>query len=119
MILGKQHKTDSQISLNHPIEIWNMAAVGEDETGAEIEAPVKVADDWALVVPDRGMESSDTNRTLAETRYKVTIRYRDDIDPSMTIVWEDKAMQITGIVDLQGRHMYQEIQAVDDYKGVR
>ena len=118
MILDKQAQIDTNISLNHHIEIWSPDAVSCDEAGALIEEPVKVTDEWALVVPYRGTEYAHGERILASTVYKVTLRWRPDIDQTMAIVWEGRTLRINAVLNLQGRNQYLEIVATEDYKGL-
>lgn len=55
---------------------------------------------WAHVMPIRGTEETDSDRVNARGRFLFTIRNRDDIDETMTIVWRSVTYNI--------RHVHRE-----------
>ena len=64
-----------------------------------------VADVWASIQPQFGMELNTAGRTVATLMIPVVIRYRSDIDARWRIQDREKVYQIKGILDIARRHV--------------
>ena len=109
MINHKIQMTDTNRPLNHRVELWREESKGKDRYGEEVFEPVMVDKLWSLVIPDRGKEYRDNYQVFQTQSYKVTIRYREDIDPSYWLVYKGKRLDIEATPDLQSRTMYIEL----------
>jgi SPP1 family predicted phage head-tail adaptor len=58
---------------------------------------------WASINAVKASERFVVPQELAGSDYTIWIRWRDDIDTNMRIVWGDRVMDITGIPDNQRR----------------
>lgn len=101
--------TDTNRPLNHRVELWREVEDGRDRYGETIFKPELVAKLWALVVPDRGKEYRDNLQIYQAQSYKVTIRYRKDIDPTYWLMFRGKRLDIEATPDMQSRTMYIEL----------
>ena len=109
MINHKIQITDTNRPLNHRVELWHEVEDGRDRYGEKVLKPEMVTKLWALVVPDRGKEYRDNLQIYQTQSYKVTIRYREDIDPTCWLVFRGKRLDIEAIQYAQSRMMYLEI----------
>ena len=109
MINHKQQMTDTNRPLNHRVELWHDVENGRDRYGETIFKPQLVAKIWSLVVPDRGKEYRDNLQIYQAHSYKVTIRYRKDIDPTYWLMFRGKRLDIEATPDMQSRTMYIEL----------
>lgn len=85
---------------------------GYETSLADIENCASV---FARVKALRGNEGEEAAQLQAETIYKITIRYRTDIEEDLTIIWNDKKLNISSIVNPDEKKKYLEITAT---KGV-
>lgn len=109
MIDHKIQIKDTNRPLNHQLEVWREVENGTDRYGEKIFKDEMVAKTWGLVIPDRGKEYQDKLQIYQAQSYKVTIRHRNDIDPTYWLVFRGKRLDIEAIQDLQSRMMYMEI----------
>lgn len=109
MIDHKIQIKDTNRPLNHPLELWHEVEDGVDRYGEKVFKDELVAKTWGLVIPDRGKEYQDKLQIYQAQSYKVTIRYREDIDQTCWFVFRGKRLDIEAIQDLQSRTMYLEI----------
>lgn len=103
--------------LTQRIEIIDPFATKLNELGEYEDTPVTVCKVWAKVVGKGGREFIEAQKITPESRYVVTIRYRDDIYEDMIIKWRDKTLQITNVFDFKSRNEFLEIQCYQ--KGVQ
>ena len=109
MIDKRRQMEDVNRPLNHPIELWKDTPSGTNRHGEKTFEPVLVERTHALVIPDRGREYGDNWQVYQAQAYKVTMRYRPDIDPTWWIVFNGKHLNIEAVPDLQSRTMYIEL----------
>lgn len=84
--------------LRHRITI-QQATVTRDGFGAEIPAWADVATIWAKIETVSGTESVGPEQVATATLvHEVTIRYRDDIQPTMQVVWNARLFTIRAVV---------------------
>ena len=95
-------------------------AIGSLRYRVQIEAPVRapssgggatinwieVATVWGSFAPVSGREAVIGNTLVGRSLHDVTIRYRDDINPSMRFVIDGRQLDIKVIADLDGRHQW-------------
>lgn len=72
--------------LRHPLDLERLESTQDPVTGAMTESWVKVAREWASVAGVNGREFIQSDATQAETTYRITIRYREEIDPTWRLV---------------------------------
>lgn len=97
----------------HKIEIWDLSATVENEIGENIQAPTINQTLWAEVMPVRGKEYLENQKINAELVYKITTRYRGDIDPSMIVKWQGRELNINAIIDISGREEHMELMCTE------
>lgn len=84
-------------------------AAGTDGMGQASGAWQDVATVWAQVLPLRGREFFAAAAVQQEASIKVTLRYRPDVSPSMRVIWQGVAHDITSVVQLGGRKEWLEL----------
>ena len=70
-------------------------------TGGQTVAWVQVANPYAYMKPLNGRERVYADRLNATGDTIATIRYRDDLDESMKVVYREKEYQIRSIINLE------------------
>lgn len=109
MINHKIQIKDTNRPLNHQLELWHEVEDGVDRYGEKVFKDELLANTWGLVIPDRGKEYQDNLQIYQTQTYKITIRYKEDIDTTCWFVFKGKRLDIEAIQDLQSRTMYMEI----------
>lgn len=66
--------------------------------GEEVSVWSTLATVWAKVVATSGSEQISAARGLAQTIYTITLRYRDDVDTSMQVLYEGLTLQIRAVL---------------------
>jgi SPP1 family predicted phage head-tail adaptor len=99
--------------LRHWIELLKLIKVpdgggGTFEQWSPLSPPAKLP---ALVRPRSSGERFRTGQTASSELYMVVIRYRNNIDSKMRIAYGNRIFEIVGIVDLEERHEWMEIDA--------
>lgn len=94
--------------LRHRVVIQRYKAT-QDEYGQPIQTWIDVAAVWANVEGLSGRELFEAQQTRAEADHRVTIRYRDDITPTMRIVNDGRSYNITAAADRTGRREWLEL----------
>lgn len=97
----------------HKIEIWDLSNTEENEVGEEVQAPKKVMELWADIHPVRGKEYIESRKVASELQYKITTRYREDIDTSMEVRWGDRKLNINAIIDISGKEEHMELMCTE------
>lgn len=69
-----------------------------DEYGEPINGPVPVATVWAAIEPLRGREFFAAMTENAEVTTRIRIRYRKDVDRTMTVKYKDSEFEILYII---------------------
>lgn len=84
-----------------------------NEIGQTVKGEVVHRTVWASVRKLRGYELSVAERLNPESVYHITTRYFNDIFEDMKIVYNNKKLHITNIVDVDEGHFALEITATD------
>ena len=97
----------------HKIEIWDLTHTEENEYFEEVQVPKKLYDLWAEVIPIRGKEYVSIDKLVPEMQYKITTRYRPNINQAMIIKWQGRELNIKAIVDISGKEEHMEIMCTE------
>ena len=97
----------------HLIEVWDLTLTKENAIGKEEQVPEKIEELWAEVSPIRGREYLSSDRLVPEMQYKITTRYRPNINQAMIIKWQGKELNIKAIVDISGKEEHMEIMCIE------
>ncbi len=74
--------------------------VSRDSFGAEVPAWSTLATVWAQVVTTGGAETIDAaQNAVATLTHEITIRWRDDVQPTMQVAWGVRLFTIRAVVD--------------------
>lgn len=98
--------------LRHRITIQVLETLTNDN-GFEIETWVDFRDFWAAVTNLHGREYFAAATVQAEKTVKFTIRYTDEIDTSMRILFKGKQYNITSIDNIKYANKFIEIKAME------
>lgn len=83
----------------------------EDGYGGAVDSWTDVCKVWASVEPLTGAELFAAMQSNSEIRYKVRIRYRNDIRPFMRVITNDgKVLEIVSVVDVEYAHRMLELE---------
>lgn len=64
---------------------------------------------WARVTPMRGGESVEAGQVMAESMYKIVVRYRDDITEKHQLLWNGVPYNIRQVRNMDERRRFLEI----------
>lgn len=92
---------------------FHVLAEKENEIGQLIQAEKLHRTIWANVRKLQAYEKTMAEKLNPESIYRITTRYFDDITEDMTIIYNDKRLYITSIVDVEEGHFCLEITATD------
>lgn len=84
--------------LRHRIEIQQDTG-SQDSTGQVIPDWDTFAERWALVEVLAGSEPVQGEQVQASRQYKVTLRYLDGVTSDMRILWGERTLEITSVVE--------------------
>lgn len=106
--------------LKERITIQSVVA-GKGDTGAPTESTTTVATVWAEVRMIAGSEQLEQPLEQVGTSrlYRITIRYRDDVVPTMTLLWEPKegvshTLQVRSVIDPNGKRELLQIDCSEE-----
>lgn len=85
--------------LRHWVELQRDELAQDPDTGEMISNWVRVDEMWAEIVPSSAREFIAASAQQSEVRGRMTIRFRDDIDASMRIVYRGKWYSILGVME--------------------
>ena len=88
--------------LRHRITLQTFTTA-PDSYGEPIKTWSDLATVWAAVEPLSGREFFEAQRTNAETTYRVRIRYRADVVPTLRIAYAGKTLEIQAVIDVGER----------------
>lgn len=75
------------------------AAITRDGFGAEVETWQDLATVWAKVETIRGAETIGPEQVATATlTHEVTVRWRDDLKPTMQLLWGARVFTIRAII---------------------
>ncbi|PHA00939.1 head-tail adaptor protein [Bacillus pseudomycoides] len=75
-----------------------------DEEGNPLEPWQDVITIWAAVKPLKGREFWQAASVNAENTIRIEIRYRKDITNDMRILYDNRILEITNIIDVDEKH---------------
>jgi len=78
----------------------------DDGGGGAVETWEAVADLWAMIEPRSGKEAVEADRLSGTRKVDVTIRYREDVAPSMRFRSNDRLLDIRAVFDEDGRRRF-------------
>ncbi len=81
----------------------------DDELGGQLVTWPPVFTTWAKVVPITGKESVESAQIQSTLRYRVTIRYRDNVTEAMRLQWGEKILNIISVANVDLHRKYLEI----------
>lgn len=58
---------------------------------------IKYAERWADIRADKSGEQTEADRTAGRARYKVVVRYDENLTPRMRVIWGAKVLDVEGI----------------------
>lgn len=103
--------------LRHRIKIPGPPGEKENEVGEKIPVPGEPITIWAKVEQLKGREYIEAQKVRPELTYRITIRYRKDINSSMVIEWEGRKLElISPPIDIDGRKTYMELMCIEKVK---
>jgi SPP1 family predicted phage head-tail adaptor len=83
----------------------------QDNAGQPVQTDVLLATVWAQVEALRGREPFQGDQFNAQQVTVFTIRYRDDVDATMQIIWEGEEYDVQSVKEI-GRREGLEISAL-------
>lgn len=89
-------------TLRHRIQIQTKT-ISEDSLKQQIESWTDVDTVWARIEPLSGREYFQARQEIAEVSVKVTVRYRNDIAPSMRLRFEDRIFEVLSVINPEER----------------
>jgi SPP1 family predicted phage head-tail adaptor len=72
--------------------------VTRDAFGAEVKSWGTLATVWAKVVAVSGSEQVSRAAGVALTLYEITLRYRDDVDTTLRVLYEGLTLEINAVL---------------------
>jgi SPP1 family predicted phage head-tail adaptor len=88
--------------LRHRLTIEQAARTDDDGGGASVDWDT-LAEVWGAVEAVSGKEVFTADRISGGVTYRITIRYRDDVAPSMRFRREAEIFEILSLEDEEGR----------------
>jgi len=92
--------------LRHRVQIYKNTPTRDDYgTSAPGWGPIVESYRWARVTPLAGREAERAKQVNSETTHEVEIRYSDDITTEMRVKYNDRYLEIIGIVNKDERNI--------------
>jgi SPP1 family predicted phage head-tail adaptor len=85
-----------------------------DGGGGFSESWNTIATVWAAIAPATSSASTDAERQQTSRRYKVNVRYRNDLNVGMRLLWRSKALRVVGAGERSPRSLYRSLDCIDD-----
>lgn len=89
--------------------ITDLGGVNADDFGQATRDFETLANVWAKVVVASGSEGEQSNEIVAVQRVEFFIRFRDDINEQMRIVYNNETYRIESIIPADSRKAFQKI----------
>ena len=90
----------------------------QDEFGSVVEDQyTKFKDVWCSIIPISGKENFLSNTDFAKTTHKIKIRYLENINASMRLVWKNRVFNFTSVRNISERDKEIEILAEEVING--
>lgn len=90
-------------TLRHRVTLQSFTT-SPDVYGEPIKTWADLATVWAAVEPLRGREYFQAQQTHAEVSYRVRIRHRADILPTMRVLHAGKTLEILSVINIDERN---------------
>ena len=84
--------------LRHRVELQEQQIAQDPNTGEMVTTWVTIAQPWAEIVPMSGREFMAAGAEQSEVRGRIVIRYRDDVDSSMRVVYRGRYYNILAVL---------------------
>lgn len=94
--------------LRHRITIQTKTRTKTDTGGYE-ETWSDLASCWAEVVPGSGREMLSADQKSHRVTHRITIRARSDVRPFMRVSFDNRLMDILGVVELEERGRWTQL----------
>ena len=98
--------------LRHRITLQKLET-GTNDNGFETETWIDFKNLWASISNLHGREYFEAAAVQAENTVKFTIRYTDDIETTMRILFKDKHYNIISIDNIKYANKFIEIKAME------
>lgn len=90
----------------------------QDEFGSVVEDQyTKFKDVWCSIIPISGKENFLSNADFAKVTHKIKIRYLENINSSMRLVWKNRIFNFTSVRNISERDKEIEILAEEVING--
>ena len=89
----------------------------ENEVGATEQQLVELFKTWGRIEPIRGREYYEAQKLKESQLFKITIRYRVNVDESMIIQYQNQLYQIQHITDPYMAHEVLELHCIIKSRG--
>jgi SPP1 family predicted phage head-tail adaptor len=99
--------------LRDRVQLQRRIGTADAEWGTVAESWQTYATVWASVRPMRAAELLADNGVLHETVHTVRIRHRADVTPEHRLIYRGRALDIAGVVDVDGRRAVLELRCVE------
>lgn len=100
----------------HLVEVWDLKGKVRNELGEIVQVPRLVEKLWCHVNPVRGREYTEVEKLVPEMQYKITTRYRSNINQAHILKWQGRELNIKSIVDISGKEEHMEIMCLEKVK---
>lgn len=84
--------------LRHKVQLQENQVTQDPDTGEMVSAWVTIASPWAEIVPMSGREFLAASAEQSQVRGRIVIRYREDVDAAMRIVYRGKYYNILAVL---------------------
>ena len=92
-------------TLRHRLLIQRNGTTQRDAYGEMQPAEwVDVARVWASVTPKRANETTEADRVEARITHEIRMQYRDDVSEAMRVVWGNRVLQISQVINIGGQN---------------
>lgn len=89
----------------------------KNEAGTIEQTAAKIITTRALIQPARNREYYESQKVKDADSYKITIRYRSDVNNGMVILYENHIFEIQSVMDPDMQHQYLELYCVERLRG--
>jgi SPP1 family predicted phage head-tail adaptor len=85
-------------NLRHKVQLQAKRVSQDPDTGEMVTRWVTIAQPWAEIVPMSGREFMAAAAEQSEVRGRIVMRYRDDVNASMRVVYRGKYYNILAVL---------------------
>lgn len=82
---------------------------GVDARGQAVNTWSDVATVWAQVQPLRGREFFAAGQMQSVVDVRIRINYRADVQPTWRVLWRNRAHDVSGVIDVDGKRQQLEL----------